>query len=256
MGSLRKTVLIGSLAWVMPAVAMAADLYTPPPYEYPPPPVEIGSNWYLRGDVGYKLYRGVNAQFNNINYTQPGLNDMIDETLSNTGVVGVGFGYRFGPHFRMDATVDYEWPGHFRGRLPCIGCAAAGQYSTETADISAWTGLVNAYFDLGTFRRLTPYVGGGVGASLLQTTNVAFTNPDGSTGTNPGGSRVNFAWALMAGASWDVSDRWALDFGYRYLNLGSAQSGIITAPPPGDTPITYNNIAAHEFRVGVRYSIR
>lgn len=251
MSRLSKFLVIGSFSLLAPAAASAADL--PPAYDFPPPMVEIGSNWYLRGDIGYKIYGGVTAQFNDPNYVAAGFQDMVGESLSNTGTVGIGVGYRFSSHFRVDATLDYEWPGHFRGFLPCLG-ACAGQFSTETADISAWTGLFNAYWDIATFGNLTPYVGAGIGASRLTTTNVAFINPDASTGTWTGASRWNLAWALMAGASWDLNHRWSVDFNYRFLHLGNAQSGIVTALA-GTNPIEYKNIRAHEFRIGFRYNL-
>jgi len=252
MGSLKRTALIGVLALVMPAAAMAADLYTPPPINYPPPPVEIGSNWYLRGDIGYKIYRAPNAFFD-----EPGYGNFIDETMSPVFGVGIGAGYKFGPHFRADITADYEFPSSFRGRLicpdPCTG-APGEEYSIETASISAWTGMVNAYWDIARWGRMTPYLGGGVGVSYLTTTNVAFTNPDGTTGTWGGASRFNLAWALMAGASFDLTDHWAIDANYRFINLGTAQSAVVQAVS-STQPIQYRNISGHEFRVGLRYSI-
>src|SRR3954468_12718972 len=54
MGTIKRTALAGLVAVATSAPAFAADLLPPPP---PPPPVpvpivDVGSGWYLRGDVG------------------------------------------------------------------------------------------------------------------------------------------------------------------------------------------------------------
>ena len=163
MGSLRISGFIGVLAIVASStIALAADLSMPAP-ETPPPPIEIGSGWYLRGDIGYKMYNTPSAHFDVAGY-----GNMIDENITDTGTVGLGFGYRFNSYFRTDLTMDYEWPGKFHGRLPCPNapCVVGTDYSDEYSDISAWSGLINAYLDFGHWNGFTPYVGGGVGALL------------------------------------------------------------------------------------------
>ncbi len=256
MGSRTKIALIGALAAFLPAGAMAADFYYPPPVNYPPP-VEIASNWYIRGDIGWKAYTAPTALFNAplFGYDVPGAGELIDESLGNTGIIGFGFGYRYSPSFRADLTLDYEWNAPFRGRLECLAPCTPDpdpEYSVETANISALTLLANAYWDIGKWGSLTPYIGAGVGVARLTTSSVAFTNPDTTTGTWPGASTWNFAWALMLGAAYDISPNTAIDFNYRYAHLGNAVSGPTSL---NSIPIQYNNINAHEFRVGFRYSI-
>lgn len=51
-----KVVLIGGLALTLPVGALAADLPEPPVFHYPPPPSHE-SEFYLRLDLGYKIYR-------------------------------------------------------------------------------------------------------------------------------------------------------------------------------------------------------
>ncbi|KAB2874861.1 MAG: porin family protein [Bauldia sp.] len=248
MGSLRKLALLGAFAVAVPnAVALAADM---PVYEAPPPavPYEVGSAWYLRGDLGYKWYATPDARFDLAGY-----GNMIDESLGNTGVVGFGFGYQFSDYFRTDLTVDYEWPGSFHGRLRCPGTCG---YSDEYADISAWSSLVNFYLDFPLNGEgvggITPYIGAGIGASYLVTSDVNYINPDSSTGTWDGAGKWNFAWAAMVGASYAVSRNWLIDLNYRYIDLGKAVSGK-TLPQFGNRRIEYDDITAQEIRLGFRY---
>jgi opacity protein-like surface antigen len=249
MGSLKKLALSGAVATLAPiGAALAADM--PGAYYETPAPYEFASGWYLRGDIGYKWYATPNASFD-----VPGYGNMIGESLSNTGVGGIGFGYRFSDYVRSDFTLDYEWPGNFKGRLrcpsPCTG-ASDPEYSTEYADISAWTGLINAYVDIGEYGGFTPYVGAGIGASYLTTSDVHYLNPNGSTGTWKGTGTWNFAWAVMAGASYAFSKNWLVDLSYRYVDLGDAKSGK-TLPAFGNQHIKYDDISAQEVRIGFRY---
>jgi opacity protein-like surface antigen len=255
MRRIDRLILYGTFALLLPSgAALAADA-SEMPYQPTATPYEFGSGWYLRGDIGYKIYNVPHAHFDVAGY-----GNMIGDTLSNTGVAGLGFGYKFNDWFRTDITVDYESTGHFHGRLPCpsVTCVPVPQFSDEFADISAWTTLVNAYFDLPLFAEgptgLTPYVGAGIGAADLMTSNVHFINPDGSTGVWPGGSQWNFAWSLTAGVSYGFTKNFLLDVNYRYVNLGDAVSGP-TLPQFGNQPIHYDNIHANEFRVGLRYLI-
>ena len=253
MARLLKTILLGAIGLTMPAVAaMAADV-PPPPYYPPPPPVE--SNWYLRFDAGFKFFGTPAASIfaPNTGYLVPGDGEFIDEVLYPGGLVGFGLGYDGPGALRFDVTADYEWTDFF-GRLLCIGCAVPTDYSLEYAHIRAWTFLLNAYWDLQTRGIITPYVGAGVGASRLTTSNVYFQNPDGTNGVWQGASRWNFSWALMAGLSVEVTDRIEFDAGYRFIRLGTA---VANAPLPldPDAQILYENIRAHEVRFGIRVGL-
>ena len=184
---------------------------------YAPVPVEYGSNWYLRGDLGWNFFTTPNASI-------PTIGKMTNESLSSNGLAGLGFGYQFTNNFRMDWTLDYEWPGNFQGRLTCPApCGGGGKIvSNQFAKISAWSTLVNAYVDLGTYGGFTPYAGGGIGAAQLTTTDVHFHNSDGVSGKWNGGSQWNLAWALTAGVSYAMSKNWLVDVNYRFLSLGNA----------------------------------
>lgn len=259
MVNFRKAALFGAFAAILlPTVAFAADPPPPPP-NIPPPPVEYGSNWYVRIDGGIKFYRDPVITFDEptLGYDVPGAGEFINESISRSGLVGVGIGFQLSNHFRADMTIDYEWPGEIYGELLCPApCTIATdpEYSIETADLTVLTILSNFYFDLPMSHGFTPYVGVGLGVARLTTSNVVGLNPDGSTGTWAGASTWNFAWALMAGIEKELNDNWSVDTSYRYLHLGDAYS-VTTLGPTSDTPINYTGIAAHEFRIGLRYSI-
>ena len=57
----------------------------------------------------------------------------------------------------------------------------------------------------------------------------------------------------MAGVEYPINENLSLDLGYRYLNLGDAQTGYVTDARGVSTRMDYKDITAHEVRVGLRY---
>ncbi len=151
------------------------------------------------------------------------------------------------------------------------------------------SGFVNGYVDLGNWYGVTPYIGAGLGVSYLQgTTRLKYIKnsdgalwaPDLSAGMNgyytqwldlDGNVIVpqplipfapinwnrsittkswKFAWNLMAGASYDISQNLKADLGYRFLNAGT-----ITSLPGnmGAAPVE-KALLSHEVRLGLRLS--
>jgi opacity protein-like surface antigen len=245
-----STIALAACAWAVTAMpaAMAADL-TPPVYEpVPAPPPAVGG-WYLRGDIGYKIWANPSVNWDD---SLAGV-DFGNEEIDDTGMIGVGVGYKFNNWLRADVTVDWEWPAEFSGTTPCpTPCGDPTNH--ETADISAITTLANVYFDLGNYRGLSPYVGAGAGFSWIKLDDITSHNGDGTTIDWGSADDWSFAWALMAGVAYQFSPNAALDVNYRYLNLGSADSDTIPGGA-GDGDFTYDNLQAHEIRVGLRYTI-
>ncbi len=251
MGSLTKFIAATGVSLVLAAGgAQAADMSDA--FLEPILPVEIGSAWYLRGDIGYHIATSPNAT-----YTLTAPNTVLTNTnvsLDDAFMVGGGFGYQFNPWFRVDATADYILPGNFSANVPCTVAACGSPFSNATAEISSWATLVNAYFDLGTWAGLTPYVGGGIGAANINIKGYQSNNPPANPATlrsvASDSNSWNFAWALMAGASYAMTENALLDFNYRYLSLGDVSTNDQRA-----NHIEVTDLDAHEFRIGFRYLI-
>lgn len=207
----------------------AADMPPPIIQAFAPPFVELGSNWYLRGDFGYR-------QNDN-----PTVNDGV-QTLTNTGigdaaVVTLGVGKQFNSWLRADLTLDYSFPATFRGRNACgIACITA-----DRAEIATIGTFANGYIDLGTWFGVTPYIGAGVGAVHHAIKNYTV---DGLQ-VNNSDSKWSFAWAAMTGVNYALSPNLSIDLGYRYVDLGKARIA----------PYTFEDLTAHEFKIGFRYLI-
>jgi opacity protein-like surface antigen len=241
MSRLKMLAIAGALT-VQAAAAVAADMpQTLPPAPYNPSFKEwrlpesfnLNSGWYVRGDVGYNWGRLDSAT------SAPGHVSPVDNDLGDSFVGGLGAGFK-SRWLRTDLTVDYSSPAKYRGTIATP--------DDVTAKISAVTALFNAYLDLGTWYHATPYIGGGVGTAYVTANDyVSAVSPPFSGDTSH--SQWNFAWALMAGVGYRLSHNLMLDVGYRYVDFGDAK-------PKADAngAMTFKDVAAHEVRVGLRWS--
>jgi opacity protein-like surface antigen len=242
----RITALAAVLLGVLPpSLALGAD-YGGMKYGYPPPPVEIGSGWYLRGDLGYRLYAATGMT------ETSGPTALTGTSASGAIAIGGGFGYEFSERFRGDVTVDFGLSSPFRGSLACDG---GGDTCIHTVDVTATTAMVNAYFDLGAMGPFTPYVGAGVGVALVSTSGSSYNVNDDTTEAYGGATQFNLAWALMAGAAYQISPDMLIDLAFRLSSIGGARTGTIPATSGGTGVITTGNIIAPEIRMGMRYKI-
>ena len=244
--------------------AMAADLVEPIYQEVPEiVPVEIGSGWYLRGDVSYDFKSDFDGSYDT-NGGCPGgcgpasysTNDYDDWSIDDGANVGLGLGYQFTDYFRGDLTAHY-WSADVHGRNASDACGT-NCYSTEEGKVTAWELMANAYVDLGTFAGFTPYVGGGVGGVHLSYDDFAsnnygvggFTDSD----TLAGVDSWRFAYALMAGVSYDLTQALKLDVGYRYLNIDDGEMFGANAAG-GVVGGSDNGFDRHTIQAGLRYSL-
>jgi opacity protein-like surface antigen len=241
MSWLKVSAAFGVLA-AQVTTTMAADMprtLSPPGQPLPiversqPRVIDINSGWYLRGDLGYAWGRVDSAQ------SAPGFVSPSTSSLGNGMTGGIGAGIK-SKWLRTDVTVDYTAPLKYQGMIAAP--------NDVTAKLSAWSVLFNGYLDLGTWYLLSPYIGAGAGAAYVRASDYeSALAPPFSTGLS--NSKWNFAWAAMAGLGYALSSNLIVDFGYRYINFGDARTA---ADASGS--MTFKNLAAHEMRVGLRWS--
>jgi len=170
----RTIGIVGSAA-LFAEGAIAAD-YLKFPVEAAPDyiskPVELGSGWYLRGDLAWSKDKG------------PQLVAGFAEATKNRWAVDVGAGYKFNNWLRTDATLSFN-----KGRdkvangftvicpygltpvnanqgfswSPSETCSPQNKAELRKVDL-----MLNAYVDIGSWNGLTPYAGVGVGVSMLK----------------------------------------------------------------------------------------
>ncbi|WP_430910673.1 outer membrane protein [Methylobacterium sp. sgz302541] len=273
----RSLTLIASLG--APAIAHAADLLPPPPPPPMPPPVEVGGGWYLRGDVGASVY-------DRPKYSVSDPANVVYHGVAESGgfFAGVGVGYQVNDFFRADVTGEfratdlrlssyndfsYQTCDASRGYNECFN-RSGRNYNSTNGYYSAGVVLANAYFDLGTWYGVTPFVGGGAGVSFnrlsgfsdygstgfvdARASGTERYNQPGSPGAFKEKTTQSFAWALHAGVAYDVTPNFKVELAYRYLNMGRAGTGVLNCFC-GDTlvPLKVKNLEAHDVKIGLRY---
>lgn len=221
---------VAAAAIMSGAQALAAD-YDPPIFVEQAPewvPVEIGSGWYLRGDVTYNLARPV------YNVSVGG------RSTEHTRFGGdVGVGYHLNDNFRGDVTIGYLG-----------GDTLTLRDLTDSVTLSngMWSGFVNAYADLGTVVGLTPYIGAGAGV-IYSHQKISFDAPSVPLNASWSRTQYNFAYALMAGASYKITDNASIDAGYRYVHTPGMEYYDISADE------FRKGAQQHQIKVGLRYEL-
>lgn len=270
---------------LLPGIALAAGLAAPAALAADfdiinVPEIDVSGSsaaqgWYIRGDLGYAGW----VKGGKPTYTvyEPGgtvfSRERFDSArFSEPMSYGVGMGYQFNSMFRADLTTDF-FNGSLEGRsdidAPCAASEAMGTGCgfNHKAGYNAFNVMANGYLDLGTVMGFTPYVGAGVGVTRLDWNNLKSTAYciDGSaacsgashgSGALPGYDSWRFTYALMAGASYDITERVKFDLGYRFTDVdggkmfgyGATERGWGASGAKGHD----SGFQKHEIRAGIR----
>lgn len=234
---IKTLVVAGAVVMPLTGAGRAADMPgVPLPQvvapDYGPRDVFL-AGWYLRADIGSRWGVLTNTS------VPAGFVAPTDNSFGNGTVYGLGAGFRDG-WIRGDFTVDFGSKQDYRGTVVSPG--------DVTAKVQASTGLLNVYADLGTWSRLTPYIGAGIGAARITVSDLATVDPAFANGSSRG--QWGLAWAAMAGTAVSLTRNLQIDLGYRYLGIGNAET---PSGPAGS--VTLRNLGAHEFRAGLRLSL-
>jgi opacity protein-like surface antigen len=266
--SLKSRILLSAALLASTAPAAGADFDAPVVYDPPVVvqeieeyvPVEVGSGWYLRGDIGYSFATTPSGAFTYRTFAAGIYTDNTYTTgaYANEISFGAGFGYRFTDLIRADLTAE-NFNVRFNGTRD--NCVIVGVGCTDTAEMSAWSVMLNGYVDLGTFAGFTPYVGAGAGVTYANWGTATTTTPTfpGVSFTHPGMPNWRFSYAAMAGVAYDVNKNLKIDLGYKYRRVaGGDMFGFDAAnAAAGATGAEARDpgFSQHEIRLGLRYEL-
>ena len=238
-------------------------------------PVEFGSGWYLRSDIGYSVDQEMDVRF-----ARAARFGDANATIDDSYTLGLGFGYVFNEHFRADLTYDHfserSWSGSTSGcGVDGLGVPYTGDCTSSDGGEFDANGLsLNGYLSLGALGRLSPYIGAGIGVAHVEysaTQSSLFcvvdpgencdlgthsggpAVPETFTGaqTFPGGSSVNVTYALTAGVDYRIDENWSVDVNYRYTNITDDE---VFSTAGGDA-VEFDGAQIHEVRAGFRYEL-
>jgi len=236
--------------------AHAAD-YDPPIYVDQAPdyvPVEVGSGWYLRGDVAYLPQK----TFKNGDFAIDPITPASFDEKDNSIFASIGFGYHFNDYLRADLNLGYL-PGNKIGvGFDNSATAPAGTAIVGSGNLSnyAFSGILNGYVDLGTYVGITPYVGAGVGLVMSKRSlSASYTDEANSINDftlSDGKTQYSLAYTLNAGLAYQVSKNVSIDLGYQYFAAPDVE--YATAASLTSYPI-HKGISNHQVKLGLRYDL-
>ncbi len=272
MRSLNKMSLVVAALMASTAMVQAADIIPAPDDDYVPeilPHSSVGG-WYIRGDIGY-----ASLDVEDVTYLQGAFftGSFEQHDLDSTWSIQGGIGYQATDYLRIDATLKYFGSSEFEGSsaqgAPCNGYPAnTCDYNDDTELESTTLLMANAYVDLGTINNITPYVGAGIGGAHVSWGTLfndqicdaaAPAACNGNSFVHVGEEQLRFAWAVHAGASYDVSCRTKIDAGYTFTHIEGGRMFGSGVPIGGGAVVGGNGyddgIDIHEGRIGLRYAL-
>ncbi len=229
--TLRIALAMAGTALMPLASAMAAD-YDPPIYVDQAPeyqPVEVGSGWYLRGDVAYLPQRS----YGDLDFSAPASASMRNRYV----FASLGAGYHFTDYLRGDINIGLLPGNRFN--------ADTGTGTRISAKNRGVTAMVNGYVDLGTYVGITPYVGAGIG--MFQSKRVYDISGD----TSGSKTQVSLAYSLNAGVAYQLTKNVQFDLGYQYLSAPDAEYASID----NSAYSVRKGVDDHQIKVGLRYDL-
>ena len=160
--------------------------------------------------------------------TANGADDFDKNRFMMSGALGYRYNY-------VRTELEYIWRNKVNQTL-------TDEYNDRTRqEFKSQSYMLNAYIDLAPYYWITPYIGGGIGYTKLKYSS---SYPDvypPIAGENY--NKKRFTWSLGGGLSVKVTNRFNVDAGYRYYDMGDIkhESGKKTG------------VTAHEVYGGVRY---
>lgn len=225
----RNKLLIGCAMAAILGVGQAISADLPPP----PEPEAEESCLYVRVDGGYSFQHKPDIS-KTVGYAPwGGGTEATNEDLEDTYFIEGGIGCNVWSNFRVDGVLGY------RGEADM-----SEAFGGLDGNVSTFYGFLNVYYDIITWGRLTPYIGGGIGFARHEINDISLP------ATVSEGKSTEFVWNAQAGVAVSVTHNLALDVGYRYVDWGDAESG--------SNPDTLNvdDMSSHDIRVGLRWSFK
>lgn len=110
------------------------------------------------------------------------------------------------------------------------------------SDISTTDVVASVLYDIPVSWAVKPYIGAGIGAVYADVDTYSDT-PGRTTGF--GTTSWDLAWQVQAGANYALSTNWDFRVDYRYVDLGTIDTGVIATGERFEA-----DIASHDLRLG------
>ncbi|MFK7761140.1 MAG: outer membrane protein [Candidatus Midichloriaceae bacterium] len=176
-----------------------------------------------------------------------------NKSFNSSPICSIGFGYKINDKFRSEIAYSYTDLKYERTTPDRTNPNKVTEFKQK---VNIQTGMLNLFYDVVTYQKLTPYLGVGIGYAKINLKETSmFTKPLKTTLRS--NKSENLSYALMGGLSIDMTDRINFDIGYKFQDFGKAKGFNKYKTPHGKEgkmdPKSFK-IKAHIARAGIRYS--
>jgi len=157
-----------------------------------------------------------------------------------SGGVAVGYAHAMGLRTELNLQIQ----GNDFAEL-----ALLGYLEPKTGEAISVSPMLDLLYDIRLGESpFVPYLGAGIG--LLYTT----VSPARVLLFQVDGDSTSFAWEVVGGLAWELSDRLAVTANYRYLGTAGRQGFRVFVPFNGSVFWLDTDLASHNITMGLRYS--
>lgn len=138
------------------------------------------------------------------------------------------------------------------GNIMYVPTPVNANYDVKT---SAYSAMLNVYFDWNIGMKLTPYISAGAGYAWLRRDMTMDITPNGAatTSVSRDDNAGNLVFQLGIGVSYAFTNSFIMDAGYRFTDYGGIDSEFIITTPEQVYAEADSDIYSHEILIGMRY---
>ena len=149
----------------------------------------------------------------------PGLFQVHQPQISSIVPIGsIAAGYKFD---RIPVSLELNYSYYGQTQFKWVQTFIEATNESAVGNVNTQTLMANAYYNIPTHSRFTPYIGGGLGYHFNNTSyNYSTTWVPGQGGT---GHTYNdgLSWDVLAGINYALTQNWQVGVRVSYIDLGS-----------------------------------
>jgi opacity protein-like surface antigen len=203
--------------------------------------------YYIKADIGVSKSEKIKSD-------QGFYKNSGKKSFNSSPIYSLGFGYEINDKLRSEVTYSYTNLKYKRNTPYEANPTIIPEYKQK---VNIQTGMVNLFYDIVTYQKLTPYIGFGLGYAKINPKKASILSKD-NEGSYQSNKSENLTYALMGGVSIAITDRINFDIGYKFQDFGKANGFNKYKDIAGNerilpSPIGYK-IKSHSGIIGVRYN--
>ncbi len=205
------------------------------------------ATFYISLFGGVAIPEDLNGSFTT---SDTGLAFDFDQDLDIGFVIGGAVGTNLGEYFRIEGEVSYARVD--AGNAFAVFQPGGSGFSyAGSGDVGALFVLANLWFDIPLNSPITPYLGGGIGAGIVDT-DITLTGPDVFVLND---NDTGFAFQVGAGFIYALTEWLSLELGYRFKGITDFTIDVVEVGGGPQNAIQGADLYIHQVFGGVTISL-